>query len=68
MTSIAISTNEQGTISCSPIVEPEECYALVVCTRFEQAMRFSLDPATCEELGEALVKIGKELTGRKALG
>lgn len=68
MTSISISTIEMGTISCSAIVAPEECFALLVCTRFEQAMRFSLEPETCRELGEALVKIAQELTGRRGPG
>lgn len=65
MTSIAIESREAGTVSCCPVVEKEEdAYAVITTSRFAQAMRFTIEPEDCLKLGEALVKIGKELQGR----
>jgi hypothetical protein len=68
MTSIAIGTREAGCVSCCPVTEEQDAYAVLIASRFAQSMRFTLDAAEVRALGEALVQISLELEGRKKLG
>jgi hypothetical protein len=68
MTSIAIDTREAGTVACAPVIEEGDAYVVLIAAKFAQSMRFTLEPAQCRALGEALTQIGLELEGRRKLG
>lgn len=71
MTSICVQTNENGSVSACPVVDLDEnkqgsvfINLFLTHPNLGQQMRLALSPEAGEALGEALVKIGKELKGQ----
>lgn len=63
MTSICIQTREVGSVSACAVLEPEDLHVALVCTlpSAAQVLRLTLDPESAEELGKALLQMGKEM-------
>jgi hypothetical protein len=71
MTSICVQTNENGSVSACPVVDLDEnregevyINLFVTHPNAEKCLRLMLSPVAGEQLGEALLQMGKELKGQ----